>query len=206
VWLAWTSNVRVTIEPRVAVIALICCALSGVTWLGVQWWPQQPPKDFEECSESADRTASSQDERISLIAQCDKQFVGRRKPGGGYTYFDFLQNRHFDIAGPNPTPSELKYFDEEYALYLDTQGRDAVAAAVAEKRNQTAQAELGDDRLRGSIDLPGSRPTNIPIPRAVDHAARSKRLCEDAFLSCSWTKFSTGIRNFLGSNAKIGHP
>jgi hypothetical protein len=56
----------------------------------------------------AERTAVSLDERTSLITQCDKQFVGRRKMGGGYTYYDFLQNRHFDIAGPNPPPKEIK--------------------------------------------------------------------------------------------------
>jgi hypothetical protein len=202
--------VRVTIKPRVAVIAFACCALSGAMWLGVQWWPGQPPEDFEQCSWNADRTASSQAERISLIAQCDKQFVGRRKPDGGYTFYDFLQNRHFDIAGPNPTPAELKHFDEEYTLYLDTQRQDAVAAAIAEKQNQRARAELLDYRLAGLMDPPGTRtaitPTSVPIPRAVNSAALSKRLCEDALLSCSWTRFSRGIRNFLGSNAQISRP
>ena len=83
-----------------------------------------------------------------MTAQCDKQFVGRRKRGGGYTYYDFPQNRHFDIGGPNPTQKELKYFDEQYTLYLDAQRRDkvaaavaadAVAAALAEKQSQMAQ-------------------------------------------------------------------
>jgi hypothetical protein len=45
----------------------------------------------------------------------------------------FGQNRHFDIAGPNPTPKELRYFDEQYTLYLDTQRREAVAAAFCRK-------------------------------------------------------------------------
>jgi len=94
------------------------------------------------------RTSIEKDERTSLTAQCDKQFVGRRKRGGGYTYYDFPQNRHFDIAGPNPTQKELKYFDEQYTLYLDAQRRDkvaaavaadAVAAALAEKQSQMAQ-------------------------------------------------------------------
>jgi hypothetical protein len=209
VQLAWTSYVRVTINPRVIVIASICCALSGATWLGVKLWSSYSPEDYEQCSEQAERTASSPDQRISLLAQCDRQFTGRRKPGGGYTYYDFLQNRHFDIAGPNPTPNELKHFDEEYALYLGTERRDAVAAALAEKQNQTAEAELQDDRLTGSIVPPGSRmaiPSNVPIPRAVNSVARSRRLCEAALLSCGWTRFTTGIKNFLKSNAKISHP
>jgi hypothetical protein len=189
---------------------IACCALSGATWFCIQWWPRLPPRDFEQCAGNAERTVASHDQRIALIAQCDKQFAGRRKPGGGYTYYDFLQNRHFDIAGPNPTPGELKHFDEEYTLYLDSQRRDAVAAAIAEKQNQTALAELGYDRLMGSTVPPGSRAlvtaTNARIPRAVDQATRSKRVCQDAFLSCSWTRFSTGIRNFLGANAKTSHP
>jgi hypothetical protein len=124
---------------RVAIaFAFICGAVCVATWFGVQWWPQYIPEDFEQCSEKAQTTASSRDKKISLIAQCDKQFVGRRRVGGGYTYYDFLQNRHFDIAGPNPTPNELKHFDEEYTLYLETQRRDAVAAALAEKQSRMA--------------------------------------------------------------------
>jgi hypothetical protein len=209
VQLAWTSYVRVTIKPRVVLIASVCCALSGATWLGANLWPAHSPKDYEQCAEQAELSASSPDQRISLIAQCDRQFIGRRKPGGGYTYYDFLQNRHFDIAGPNPTPSELKHFDEEYTLYLDTERRDAVAAALAERQNQTAEAELQDDRLTGSIVAPGSRmatSSNVPPPRAVNSAARSRRLCEAALLSCGWTRFTTGIKNFLKSNAKTSRP
>ena len=126
---AWESYVRAKFKYRLVAIAFICCAVSVAMWFSVQWWPEHYPQDYEQCSEKAQRTASSEDKRISLMAQCDKQFVGRRKIGGGYTYYDFLQNRHFDIAGPNPTPNELKHFDEEYTLYLDTQRRDAVAAA-----------------------------------------------------------------------------
>jgi hypothetical protein len=181
------------------------------TWFSIKWWPQHNPQDFEQCSEKAQRTASSKDERISLIAQCDKQFVGRRKVGGGYTYYDFLQNRHFDIAGPNPTPNELKHFDEEYTLYLDTQRQDAVAAAIAGRQSQSAQADVQDDRLTGSISSPGLpmviTPTNVPIPRAGNSAARSKgSRCEDASLSCSWINFSEGIKKFFGSYAKANHP
>ena len=205
------AHVRAQLKSRPVAIAFICCAVSVATWFSIKWWPQQNPQDFEQCSEKAQRTALSKDERISLIAQCDKQFVGRRKVGGGYTYYDFLQNRHFDIAGPNPTPNELKHFDEEYTLYLDTQRRDAVAAAIAERQSQSAQADVQDDRLTGSISSPGPpmviTPTNVPIPRARNSAALSKgSRCEDASLSCSWINFSEGIKKFFGSYAKANHP
>jgi hypothetical protein len=208
---AWESYVRAKFKSRLVAIAFICCAVSVATWFSVPWWPQYTPQDFEQCSEKAQTTASSKDERISLIAQCDQQFVGRRKIGGGYTYYDFLQNRHFDIAGPNPTPNELKHFDEEYMLYLATQRRDAVAAALAERQSQIAQAGVQDDRLTGSISSPGPpmaiTPTNVPIPRARSSAVRSKSSrCEDASLSCSWTNFSARIRSFFGSYAKEDRP
>ena len=147
---------------------------------------------------------------MTLMAQCSKQFVGRRKTGGGYTYYDFLQNRHFDIAGPNPTPKEQKYFDEQYTSYLDTQRREAVAAALAENQYRMAQPGFQDDRVVGSISQPGPpvmiAPTNIPIPKPRSSVVESNGLCEEASLSCNWTKFSAGIKKFFESNAKINRP
>jgi hypothetical protein len=173
---------------------------------------QHGPQDFEQCSEKAENAAPSLEERASLIAHCDKLFVGRRKMGGGYTYYDFLQNRDFDIAGPNPTPKELKHFDEEYTLYLDAQRRDAVAGAITEKERQRAQADfLNNQSSTGSISPVGPpmviTPTNVPIPGTGSPAARSKGpRCKDASLSCSWTKFSAGISSIFGSYAKVNHP
>src|ERR1700676_49792 len=128
------AHVRAQFKSRPVAIAFICCAVSVATWFSIKWWPQHNPQDFEQCSEKAQRTASSKDERISLIAQCDKQFVGRRKVGGGYAYYDFLQNRHFDIAGPNPTPNELKQFAEETTSYLDTQHQKQAPLALDSER------------------------------------------------------------------------
>ena len=202
---------RAKIGSRFIAIALICGALGASIWLGLSWWSSHPPQDYEECSERA-KAASSSDERALLIAQCDKQFVGRRRPGGGYTYYDFLQNRRFDIAGPNPTPKELKSFDEEYLLYLNAQRRDAIAAALAEKQTQRAEADFQNDQSStGSVSPPGAplviTPNNVQIPRMANQVARSKVLrCEDASLSCGWTKFSAGIKGFFGSYAKVNQP
>lgn len=201
---------RTKFKSRLVAIAFICCAVWVAKWFGVQWWTQYFHEDFEQCSEKAQTTASSKDKQISLIAQCDQQFAGRRKVGGGYTYYDFLQNRHFDIAGPNPTPNELKHFDEEYTLYLQTQRRDAVAAALAEKQSRMAQPDHQDDRVTGSISPPGLptiiAPNNVPIPRARSSVVRSNGPCEDESLSCSWTNFSAGIKKLFESNAKLNRP
>jgi hypothetical protein len=202
--------VRAKFKAGLAGIALIGCSAGVVTWFGDRWWPQHSPQDFEQCSAQVERTSSSKDEQMVLIAQCSKQFVGRRKTGGGYTYYDFLQNRHFDIAGPNPTPKELRYFDEQYTSYLDAQRREAVAAGLAEQQNRLAQPGFQDDRVAGSISQPGPpvviAPTNVPIPRARSSVVQSNGLCEDASLSCNWTKFSAGIKTFFESNARVNRP
>ncbi|HTE92345.1 MAG TPA: hypothetical protein VK678_02445, partial [Bradyrhizobium sp.] len=159
-------------------------------------WPSHAPQDYEACSERAGKAASSKDERASLIAECDKQFVGRRKPGGGYAYYDFLQNRRFDIAGPNPTPKELKSFDEEYIVFLNAQRREAITAALAEKQWLRAEAAFRNDQPSADTVIPLGAPLvitpdNVRIPATGSQAARSKvERCDDASLSGSWTKFS----------------
>ena len=80
-----------------------------------------------------DRGQGSQ--KAAALSECNAKFAGRRKPGGGYTYFDFMQNE-FDIAGPNPTPEEQRQIDEQYAVYLENQRRSSIAAAFAAKQQQ----------------------------------------------------------------------
>jgi hypothetical protein len=204
--------VRAEIRSRFIAIPLVCCGLVVATWLGIQWWPSHAPRDYEECSEGAETTTPSRDDRASLITQCDKQFIGRRKAGGGYTYYDLLQDRHFDIAGPNPTPEELKSFDEAYVTYLNAQRQDTIAAALAETQTQTAEtASQGDQSSTSPPSLVGPplviTPNSVPIPRPANRLARSKaRRCEDATLSCKWTTFSAGMKSFFGSYAKANHP
>jgi hypothetical protein len=103
----------------VAVIAalVLLCPLRA----GAQWW-SRAPADFEDCAEAAEKSASKE-ARAAALAECNARFAGRRKVGGGYTYYDFMQDRSFDIAGPNPTAAEQKHIDEQYTLYLQNQRR-----------------------------------------------------------------------------------
>lgn len=57
------------------------------------------PADFEDCAAAAEGARARK--KTAKLSECNAKFAGRRKPGGGYTYFDFMQNRNFDIAGPN---------------------------------------------------------------------------------------------------------
>ena len=102
-----------------------------------QWW-SRAPADFEECAEKAEKAANKEDKSAQLT-ECNAKFAGRRKPGGGYTYYDFMQNRSFDIAGPNPTAEEQKKIDEQYTAFLEQERRNSIAAAISEKQQQLLQ-------------------------------------------------------------------
>src|SRR5262245_58387184 len=97
-----------------------------------QWW-HRAPADFEDCAEAASKSATPE-EKSAALAQCNSKFAGRRKVGGGYAYYDFMQDRSFDIAGPNPTTEEQKYIDEQYTGYLEKQRRSNIAAAFAKEQ------------------------------------------------------------------------
>ena len=110
-----------------------------------QWWSTRAPVDFEECADLAEK-AATREARTSELAGCNAKFAGRRKPSGGYTYYDFMQNRSFDIAGPNPTPEEQKYIDQQYTVFLDKQRRSYIAAAITAKQDQQQQASLRNEK------------------------------------------------------------
>ena len=99
-----------------------------------EWW-SLAPADFEACADLAEK-APTKEEKKAALTRCNAKFAGRRKPGGGYTYYDFMQNRSFDIAGPNPTPAEQKYIDEQYTLFLDRERRNAIVQELAAKQQQ----------------------------------------------------------------------
>src|ERR1700729_4550494 len=140
-------------------LAAIAAGLVPTPHARAQWWGTRAPVDFEACADVAEKIATREAKAAALI-ECNAKFAGRRKPGGGYTYFDFMQNRSFDIAGPNPTAEEQKRIDEQYAVYLENQRRRNIAAAFAAKQQQLQQqASLTSENERaapvtGSIAKP----------------------------------------------------
>src|ERR1700675_3451046 len=109
-----------------------------------QWWSTRAPVDFEECADLAEK-AATRAARTSELGGCNAKFAGRRKPGGGYSYYDFMQNRSFDIAGPNPTPEEQKHIDEQYTAFLDRERQSRIAAAFTAKQQLLQQASLRNE-------------------------------------------------------------
>lgn len=168
-----------------------------------QWWSSREPSDFEDCAEKAEKAAASKEAKTSLLAQCDSRFAGRRKTGGGYTYFDFMQNRNFDIAGPNPTAEELKKMDEQYTDFLDRRRRSSIAAAFAEKqRQQQTQAALGQDSGTTQLRSTEKPQTTSDKPRARPRSTA----CRDDSFSCGWSRFRVGLnvikKTLLGPPAR----
>jgi hypothetical protein len=171
--------------------AMIGFAVLSRSQAGAQWW-SRGPSDFEECADVAEK-AASKDARKTALSECNAKFAGRRKPGGGYTYFDFMQNRSFDIAGANPTPEEQKQIDEQYAVYLENQRRRSIAAAFAAKQQQLQlQASLTRESDQATLTTGGIAKPPVPAsdPRRVKQAA-----CQQHSFSCEWPRLSEGIKD-----------
>ena len=75
----------------VLIAATAGCTALQPSRVMAQWW-SHAPVDFEECADTAEMAATKQ-AKVSALAECNAKFAGRRKPGGGYTYFDFMQDR-----------------------------------------------------------------------------------------------------------------
>jgi hypothetical protein len=187
---------RLVATGLVALLALI------VLWLGFRGFPPESAGDFEECAERVQAEFQSNDERGASMVDCNARFAGRRKAGGGYTYYDFMQNRQFDIAGPNPTAEERKHIDQAYMDFLDAQRREAVSAELARRQNEQLRADL--ERARETAGLPVVlTPPNSPSTAAKRPVDRWKPTrCEDGSLSCTWAKFSAVLKNAFASASK----
>jgi hypothetical protein len=187
---------RLLMHVAWALLALV------VLWLGFRASGPQSAFDFEECVEQVQAKRLSNDERAALMTDCNVRFAGRRKAGGGYAYYDFMQDRNFGIAGPNPTAEERKLIDREYMAFLDAQRREAISAELAKRQNEQLRADLEGVRqpLGPPIEL---TPRNLPSSAAKRPVDRSKSTrCEDGSLTCSWAKFSAAVKNAFASSSK----
>lgn len=171
-----------------------------------QWWTHAPA-DFEECADVAEK-ASTKEARASALTACNARFAGRRKPGGGYTYYDFMQNRSFDIAGPNPTPQEQKQIDEQYTAFLDKERRSRNTAALTaqplempppelpqlqppRQSSQPQQAVLRNEKVPLPVDAPRKRSS---MPGNSKSRGKDANCPEHAF-SCEWPRLSERIND-----------
>ncbi len=198
------------IAPRLSIpiAALAGCLVLHPGRVHAEWW-NLAPADFEACADVAEK-APSKEEKKSALTRCNAKFAGRRKPGGGYSYYDFMQNRSFDIAGPNPTTEEQKYIDEQYTLYLDRERRSTIVQELAVKQQQleTAQRQQRQEKLQQAlfkseterVPLPPASPNRVAAAAADRKARAEARACAaKPTFSCEWPRLSDGINNFKKS-------
>jgi hypothetical protein len=172
-------------------VAVVCCAVLIPASASAQWWGARAPADYEECAESAEK-AASKEAKATQLSECGVKFAARRKPGGGYSYFDFMQNRHFELAGPNPTPEEQNHIDEQYADYLGRERRSAIAAAFTQKQQQLQRAASEREKKSASPEA-----ANKPRVATVGNAPSRPRTpnCTSDSFSCNWPRLAEGIKD-----------
>jgi hypothetical protein len=172
-------------------IAIICSVVLVPARSQAQWWSVRAPADYEECAERAEK-AASKEAKATQLSECGVKFAARRKAGGGYTYFDFMQNRHFDITGPNPTPEEQRHIDEQYAEYLARERQSAITAAFTQK--QQLQRAAPESERKSAVPVPVSKLRGATVGIAGSRPA-SAACARDSF-SCNWPRLSEGIKDF----------
>jgi hypothetical protein len=182
----------IVLRPSALLIAAIAgCVVLQPSRAQAQWW-SRAPADFEECADVAEK-AATRDARRAALSECNAKFAGRRKPGGGYSYFDFMQNRSFDIAGPNPTPEEQKHIDQQYTAFLDRERQSTIAAAFSAKQQQqpVQQTSLRIEK----VPVPAAAP-NKPAAAASDLRSRAKTAnCAPGSFSCDWPRLSESLKD-----------
>ncbi len=202
------SSVMVSRTSTLLIATFAACVVLTPLRAQAQWWSSKPV-DFEACADIAEK-ASTREEKAARLGDCHSKFAGRRKPGGGYTYFDFMQNRNFDIAGPNPTPEEQKKIDEEYIAYLEQERRSTIAAAFTARQQQVQQASLKSEaekvpvprvnpaRRQQAAVSSEPRPSELKSGEArsgdVRSRTRATNCARDSF-SCEWPRLSEGIKD-----------
>jgi hypothetical protein len=196
------------LKIRASSLVVICCLSAALAGLGAALWFSLAPRDYEECFEDAQERKLTSEERAFVITQCGVSFAGRRKADGAYSYYDFMQNRSFDIAGPNPSPEEQKRIDREYLAYLAAERRSAIAAALAKQQNEQILADLErEQQLNASTANVGPpmeiTPRNlkaVTVPKPIDRSKITN--CNDDSLSCTWSKFSAKLKDAFDSTSK----
>ncbi len=181
---------------RLLIAAVVVSALLSALPASAQWWNPLAPSDYEDCSERAAKDAKSSEALNILLQSCSATFRGRRKPGGGYTFLDTRQNRSFPIAGPNPTPAEIKYFDEQYSVFLKDQ--QAAASAYAERSKQLQQLEAERQRARQNelADLERRRQTALGRVRVISREFN----CPQMMVGCPFYDVTARVKNQSNEN------
>ena len=185
----------------VLAVAAAAAVASSFVWLQSAGSSPEYARDYEDCVDRMQAQGAQGEELNGMLTGCGARFAGRRKAdGSGYTYYDFMQDKKFDIAGPNPTAEERKAIDREYLTYLDGQRREAVSAALAREQDDKLRADLESGHQGAAAPL-SLLPSNVPLPvprRVAEQRGRAQR-CAEETLSCTLSKLSSAVKDAFAS-------
>jgi hypothetical protein len=133
-------------------VGLLALSAATISAIVVSKYDLFSPKDYEDCAERAARGAKSKDALSVLLSICGSEFKGRRKAGGGYTFFDICQNREFDIKGPNLNEEEQKYLKEQCLAHIVAQAELAAKEEEAEHKARQATEEARAKAQRAAAE------------------------------------------------------
>ena len=186
-------------------VAAAAVVASAVVWL--EFGGSASPdfaRDYEDCVERMQTQGVPETELNGMVTGCGARFAGRRKADGpGYTYYDFMQDKKFDIAGPNPSAEERKAIDREYITYLEGQRREAISAALAKQQNEKLRADIEGAQQPAGQPL-SLMPANVPLPvprRVAEQRGRAQH-CTEETLSCTLSKLSSAVKDAFASASR----
>jgi hypothetical protein len=186
-------------------VAVCAAAVIALVVVWIEFGGASSPeyaRDYEDCVERTGMHSAPDGELSGMMAACNARFAGRRKAdGSGYTYYDFMQDKKFDIAGPNPTPEERKAIDREYISYLEGQRREALSTEYARQQNERLRADI-EGGHQGTGPPLSLLPANVPLPvprRVAEQRAKAQR-CTEETLSCRLSKLSSAVKDAFASS------
>ena len=129
--------------------------------------------------------------KTASLAECNAKFAGRRKPGGGYTYFDFMQNRSFDIAGPEPDAAKnRRRSTSSIPSFSTASGATASQPRSRRSSNCCSRPPCGVKRCR----CRWRRPTRRRRRQAIGARAKAANCARHSF-SCEWPRLSESLKD-----------
>ena len=94
------------------------------------------PKDYEECADKAAREAKNRDSLGILLQNCHSEFPGRKKPAGGYRYFDPRTGEYVDVSGPKFSAADVVAIEKQYQSFLVWRRAEENQRQAEEQRSQ----------------------------------------------------------------------
>ena len=183
-----------------AVVAAAAVA-AAFAWLQSSGSSPDFARDYEDCVARMQAQGVQGEELNGGLTGCGARFAGRRKAdGSGYTYYDFMQEKKFDIAGPNPTAEERKVIDRDYITYLEGQRREAVSEALAKEQDDKLRADIEARQAAAQPLSLAPTPSNVPLPVPRRVAEQRGRVhCTEDSLACTLSKLSSAVKDAFAS-------